>query len=136
MKNQVIALVAAAAMVSSCASKAKDIKASYVSSTLYQNLSCAQLREEAMSVSSRAAAASGEQDKQAGGDAAAVAVGVVLFWPALFFAKGDGAQAAEVARLKGEMEAIEKASLRNNCGIKFETAPPQKARTSKKPLKT
>jgi hypothetical protein len=44
---------------------------------------------------------------------------VVLFWPALFFIKGDGAQAAEVARLKGEMQALETANALKNCGIRF-----------------
>ena len=130
MKNKVSCLIAAAVVLSSCASKSVDIKASYVSSTLYENLTCKQLQEEAASVSNRAIAASGEQDKKASNDAAAVAVGVVLFWPALFFAKGDGASAAEVSRLKGEMDAIEKASLKNKCGIKFQTAPPKK--TNKK----
>ena len=77
-------------------------------------------------VSARAIAASGVQQKKADNDAIAVGVGMVLFWPALFFAKGDGASAAEVARLKGEMRAIEAASIKNNCGIRIETAPPPK----------
>jgi hypothetical protein len=36
---------------------------------------------------------------------------IVLFWPAAFFVKGDGQNAAELARLKGEFEAIEQASI-------------------------
>lgn len=47
----------------------------------------------------------------------------MLFWPALFFIKGEGASAAEVARLKGEMEAIEHASRMKKCGIEFQKAP-------------
>lgn len=113
-------------VVTGCASKSADISASYVSPLLYQNLTCEQLAMEATNVSQRAALATGVQDKKAGQDTAAVAVGVVLFWPALFFAKGDGASAAEVARLKGEMEAIEKASVQNSCGIVFQKEPPAK----------
>ncbi|MGC4410285.1 hypothetical protein D4A92_13300 [Rhizobium rosettiformans] len=109
-----------AAMLSSCASKPQDIEAAYVSPMLYESLSCDRLREEATAVSARAIAASGVQQKKADNDAVAVGVGLVLFWPALFFAKGDGASAAEVARLKGEMKAIEGASIKNNCGIRFE----------------
>lgn len=109
-----------------CASKADDISASYVSPILYQNLTCEQLALEATNVSQRAAVAAGVQDKKAGQDAAAVAVGAVLFWPALFLAKGDGAGAAEVARLKGEMQAIETASVQKNCGIVFQNPPPPK----------
>lgn len=108
--------------LASCASKADKIAATYVSPTLYNNLSCAQLREEAKTVSSRAAAAAGVQDQKANADAAITTVGIVLFWPALFFNNGDGATAAEVARLKGEMQAIEDASRRKGCGISFQPA--------------
>ncbi|MCZ8180139.1 MAG: hypothetical protein O9309_14035 [Rhizobium sp.] len=114
-----IALSLAVAL-SSCASKPQDIEAAYVSPALYESLTCDRLREEATAVSARAIAASGAQQKKADNDAVAVGVGVVIFWPALFFAKGDGATAAEVSRLKGEMKAIEMASLKNNCGIRFE----------------
>lgn len=114
---------AIALSLAGCASKSVDIKASYVSSTLYEKLTCAELAEEAKVVSSRAIAASGEQDKRAGQDQAAMAVGLVLFWPAMFMAKGDGAQAAEVSRLKGEMQAIEDASRRKGCGIVFQKEP-------------
>lgn len=128
MKN-IIAIILAATSLASCASKADKISAAYVSPTLYSNLSCAQLREEARTVSSRAAAAAGVQDQKARADAAITTVGIVLFWPALFFNNGDGATAAEVARLKGEMQAVEDASRRNGCGISFQPAP------SNKPLK-
>jgi hypothetical protein len=88
-------------------------------------LTCEQLALEAQGVSARAIAVSGQQDKKATGDAVAMTVGLVVVWPALFFMKGDGAQAAEVARLKGEMEAIEHASIGNNCGIAFAKEPPK-----------
>ena len=127
--NKTIAIAVGLGLaLSSCASKPKDIEAAYVSSTLYESLSCDRLREEATAVSARAIAASGAQQKKADNDAVAVGVGLVIFWPALFFAKGDGASAAEVSRLKGEMKAIETASIKNNCGIRFEdpTAQPAK----------
>jgi hypothetical protein len=119
-KYVAVTALSIAAALSSCASKPQDIEAAYVSPTLYESLTCDQLREEATAVSARAIAASGAQQKKADNDAVAVGVGVVIFWPALFFAKGDGATAAEVSRLKGEMKAIEMASLKNNCGIRFE----------------
>lgn len=74
-------------------------------------------------MSARASQAMGAQDKKAENDAAAMAVGMILFWPALFFIKGDSETAAEVSRLKGEMEAIEQASIAKNCGIEFRTQP-------------
>lgn len=125
MKSIVIVLAAAA--LAGCASRASDIGASYVSPLTYQSLTCPQLQEEAARVSSRAAIAVGAQNERATRDAVATGVSIVLFWPALFFVRGDGPQAAELARLKGEMDAIEQASIAKNCGIRFERAPPPAA---------
>lgn len=115
-------LVAAAAVIASlsaCANKSDQIAAAYVSPTAYQNLSCAQLAAEAQQVAIRGQQAAQVQDKKASGDAAATAVSLILFWPAVFFIKGDGSTAGEVSRLKGEMQAIEQANTRKNCGITF-----------------
>jgi len=71
-------------------------------------------------VSARAAIANGAQDQKATGDAVATGVGVVLFWPALFFIKGDAASAQEVAQLKGDMDAIEQANIQKKCGLQFQ----------------
>lgn len=125
MKSVVILLAAVA--LAGCASRASDINASYVSPLTYQNLTCSQLQEEAARVSNRAAIAVGAQNERATRDAVATGVSIVLFWPALFFVRGDGPQAAELARLKGEMDAIEQASIAKNCGIRFEREPPPAA---------
>jgi hypothetical protein len=102
-----------------CASSADNIAPSYVSPLAYENYDCDQLAQEAQRLSARAAIASGQQDKSRSGDAVATTVGVVLFWPALFLLDGDGPKAAEVARLKGEMEAVEAASIQKRCRITF-----------------
>ena len=102
-----------------CASSSSDIGASYVSPIQYQNYTCEQLLAEGRRVSSRAAVAAGQQDKARKDDAVLTGVAVVLFWPALFALDGDGQNAAELARLKGEMEAIEQTSIQRNCGIQF-----------------
>jgi hypothetical protein len=86
----------------------------------YENYNCRQLAEEAQRVSHHAAAAAGAQDSQASKDAVATTVGAIVFWPALFLIGGDKQNAAELARLKGEMDAIEQASIRKRCGIKFQ----------------
>ena len=102
-----------------CASKAENIASTYVSPIVYSNYTCPMLAEEAARVSSRAAQAAGVQDSKASNDAVATGVGAVVFWPALFFIKGDGTTAADLARLKGEMEAIEQASIQKKCSIQF-----------------
>ena len=106
-------------VLAGCATRPADIAPSYVSSASYRAMSCATLEQEATEISARAMAAAGSQQEAANFDAAMTTVGVVLFWPAIFFNKGDGASAANLARLKGEMGAIEEASQRNNCGIIF-----------------
>ena len=111
--------VATIPVLAGCADTSDQISASFVSPSPYQSMSCAQLGNEAQMVSNRVAVASAKQDKKASNDALAVGVGTILFWPALFMIKGDGAQAAEVARLKGEMEAIETTNRMKNCGIRF-----------------
>ena len=45
---------------------------------------------------------------------------MILFWPILFANEGDGQTAAELAQLKGQKKAIEEASIKKNCGIRFE----------------
>jgi hypothetical protein len=89
----------------------------------YQGYSCAQLREEAMRVSSHAALASGMQNQNATNDAIATGVALVVFWPAAFLVHGNGTNAQEVAQLKGDMDAIEEANIRKRCGIQFNRAP-------------
>ncbi|MDM6944151.1 hypothetical protein, partial [Klebsiella michiganensis] len=89
---------------------------------LYENLSCEQLVTEAGTVSNRAHEAAGLQHRHRVEDTVAVAAGVTIFWPALFFVHGADATAAEIAQLRGEMEAIETASNTRNCGIVFDRA--------------
>lgn len=122
--KRIIAGVLTASVLAGCATNPDNITASYVSPSQYASYSCPQLREEAQRISSRAMQASGAQSSKATGDAVAMTVGLVIFWPALFFMKGDGTTAAEVARLKGEMEAIEQASIKRKCGINFQKAAP------------
>ena len=102
-----------------CASTSADISPTYVSPLTYDQYDCEQLAQEGQRVSQRAAIASGQQDKSRTGDAVATTVGVVLFWPALFFINGDGPKAAELGRMKGEMDAIEQASISKKCRITF-----------------
>ncbi len=119
MIKKIIAALAVASTLAACATPPKDIAPAYVSTSLYENLSCQQLRSEAEGVSARAAAAYGKQSSNQGRDAAMTTVSLVLFWPAAFFLKGDGADAAEVSRLKGEMAAIEQVNRIKGCGISF-----------------
>src|SRR5262245_745775 len=112
------------ALIAGCASSSAEVRPSYVSPLQYQNLSCQQLGAEAERVSRRASEVSGVQDSNKTSDAWVTGAAIVLFWPAAFFVKGDGPTAAELARLKGEFEAIEQASIQKNCGLRFQRPAP------------
>lgn len=119
MKQAVVAgLVALGVM--GCAKSADKVAASYVSPLTYNQYDCSQINMEAQRVSSRAQELTGAQNNKATGDAVATTVSLIVFWPALFFIGGDDHTTAELARLKGEMEAIERASIEKKCGIVFE----------------
>jgi hypothetical protein len=121
--KSLIGIFCGALLNQGCASSSNEIAASYVSPVTYESWTCVQLREEAVRLSSRAAQAAGVQDDKASGDAALTAVAVVLFWPAAFALSGDGQLAAELGRLRGEMDAVEQASIRKNCGLRFSRTP-------------
>jgi hypothetical protein len=63
---------------------------------------------------------SGAQDQKRTNDAIATTAEVVVFWPAAFFVGGDRETAAELAQMKGQMVAIEQASIQKKCGIQFQ----------------
>lgn len=126
MKKFITAALAASVLLSGCATNPNQISAAYVSPVLYENLTCQQLAAEAQRVSNAAAVATGQQSNQATKDAVMTTVSLVLFWPAVFFIGGDKQNAGEVARLKGEMQAIEQANISKNCGIQFQQAGPKK----------
>jgi hypothetical protein len=118
-----IYILAVASVLPGCASHSGDIAEAYVSPLQYQGLTCVQLSQEAARVSARAAVASGAQDQNATNDTIATTAAVILFWPAAFLIKGNGANAQEVAQLKGDMDAIEQANIQKKCGIQFNKGP-------------
>lgn len=109
-------------VLSGCAQKSEDIQGAYVSPMMYQSYNCQQIEQEARRVSARTTQLTGVQDKKASNDAVATGVALVLFWPAAFFIGGNKENAAELGRLKGELEALEKASIEKRCNIVFRAA--------------
>jgi hypothetical protein len=122
-----LAAIGLAAAVGACAKGADQVSAAYVSPIQFESYSCLQLAQEAERISARAIVLTGAQNKQATSDAVATTVAVVIFWPAAFMVGGDNTQTAELARLKGEMDAIEQVSIRKKCGIVFRVDQPKDA---------
>lgn len=127
MKTITAIALSAAILTTACADNSADIQPTYISPLTYQSFSCSQIEQEARRIAARSAQVSGVQDKNAQGDAVATGVALVLFWPAAFFIGGNKENAAELSRLKGELDALEQASIQKNCGIVFQTAPAPEA---------
>ena len=117
---RILGIVALGAALAGCASSSQDIMPAYVSPVQYQGYTCQQLALEAQSISTRAATLSGVQDSQRTKDGWTTAAAVIVFWPAAFFVGGDKQAAAELAQMKGQMVAVEQASIAKKCDIQFQ----------------
>jgi hypothetical protein len=104
----------AALSLAACAADPTAIAPAYVSPVAYSMYDCRALNAEAVRLNSRVAQVTGQQQAAANNDAAMTAVTLVLFWPAVFFIGGDD-QSAELARLRGEAEAIQQAAIARGC---------------------
>ncbi|MBX9684105.1 MAG: hypothetical protein K2X41_09985 [Hyphomicrobium sp.] len=124
-----LALFLLVATLAGCSSSSETVTGSYISPLQYQNYSCQQLGEEAQRISARVSQASGVQDQKRTNDAVATTAAIIIFWPAAFLVGGDDQTTAELARLKGEFEAIEQASIQKNCGLKIQRQPPAPEKT-------
>ena len=124
MKNtqtaRTIALLTATSILAACADHPDKIPAQYTSPMQYDGYKCKQIAAEMQRVSSRVTELGGQQEKAADNSDIAMGVGLVLFWPALFFLDSHSAQAAEYGRLKGEFNALEQAGIQKNCGLHVE----------------
>ena len=115
------ALLSTAIFAGGCAKKADDIQASYQDPRRFDGYMCHQLRDEAQRVSRAMDEAYDEQNSKS-------SVAGVVSVPRSWFRSGESSDVV-VARAKGDMQAIEQASLRKNCGVLFRPgaagAPPQ-----------
>ncbi|MEE8334028.1 MAG: metal ABC transporter ATP-binding protein [Alphaproteobacteria bacterium] len=109
-----VALSLGCLVLAGCASSSENIQASYVSPLKYNSYTCPQMGEEYARVLGKSMQVNKRQDDTAGNDSVAMGVGLVLFWPALFFIASDD-QKEDVANMKGNLNAIEEISIKKNC---------------------
>jgi len=116
-------LLCSAAMIaalSACASNPDALSTSYVSPVKYQDYSCDQLSTEMTAVNQRSLELYRSLKKKRSGDNWQTGIGLVLFWPSLFFLEGgDGPEAGEFSTLKGEFEAMKEVNIKKNCGLEI-----------------
>ena len=113
-----------------CAKSSNQAAAAPVSSLQYQNYTCSQIKAELTSLNGRLIQGMRRQDDAASSDAAVTAVGAVLFWPALFFIDGDDEGTYQLAQMKGEFNALEKAAVQRNCDVAAEIQESRRAQDS------
>lgn len=115
MKRAIAVGVSISVALMGCATASKDIATAYVSPMQYQSYDCDQLSSEIQRIQVRVSQLGGRLDEAASNDKAIMGVGMILFWPALFALGGTKQQEAEYARLRGEYEAIQQASVIKKC---------------------
>lgn len=116
MLRKIIAISCAAGVLAGCASSPDKISAQYVSPMQYASYDCDAVREEMIRVSNHVQQVAGVQRKKAKNDQIAMGVGLVLFWPALFFLAG-GDKKEELSRLKGEYDALNQVAIQKRCAV-------------------
>ena len=126
--RKILLLLAAASLVllAGCAADTSQIQPSYVSPVEYEDYDCDQIEAEAKRVSRKAQEIGVRVDKTAADDDAQTAIGLILFWPTLFFLEGSAtADTQAYAELKGKFEALEEASVKKTCDIEFREMSPE-----------
>lgn len=108
----VASLALAGCIIAGCAKSPESISAAYVSEVTYRTWDCQTLAEEQHRLSAAYAVAAQQQEKARGNDV----VGVVLIGLPVSSLSGDNI-APEIARLKGEQEAIRKTMIMKKCTI-------------------
>jgi hypothetical protein len=96
-------------VIAGCANRPETIHASFVSYEKFSHLDCASLSLEMNNTKSELDKYCKLQNSKANGDA----VGVFLL--GIPFSKLSGDYEGEIARLKGQVEAIETAQIKNEC---------------------
>jgi hypothetical protein len=113
MKPLLLAAAAATAL-SACAADPATIAPAYVSPATFDAYDCRALRAEAARLSARLAEVTGQQEAAVAADATNAVIAAVIFWPALLWI-GSGDVGPELARLRGEAEALQSAATRKGC---------------------
>ena len=100
----------------SCAPHSYEIRSAEVSPEQYKELSCTEIHAEMNSHLRKLQELGRDIDEEAETDETQTAVGVILFWPVLFWLEGsDTPEAQEYAQIRGEMLALEHTAILKDC---------------------
>lgn len=113
------AIVATIGTAPGCAPTPESIQPAHVSEVPYQSWTCQQLGEEQVRLSNALSTASTQQNTARSNDVA----GVILLGLPVGSMSGQSI-APQIARYKGEQEAVQRASIRNHCSRLNQPAAP------------
>jgi hypothetical protein len=113
------ALIPAFLLAAGCASKPDDITGYYVSPYKYRDFTCGDIALEALALNNRFLVSQGKTAREAKVDSAQLALGLTLFWPALFFLDENNLESQSYSLMKGQMRALTVVSESKNCNVKF-----------------
>ncbi len=122
---RIAAVSIAIVMLAGCASSSRDLGKAYISPGKYRDYSCDELHSEAGYISSEVQRLAQSLDKEANKDTAQAAgfgaLGLFTLgigWIGLASLEGgDGPEAAEYSRLKGEFEAVRSMATQKKCRL-------------------
>lgn len=114
-KSIILGATAATAFLSACAQQPNNIVAAEVSRDAYSGASCRSLQTELFSVETKLGELSAAQTSAANADAAWVAGGALLFFPAMAVAAAGPDYAGEIASLKGQKNALRSQMISSGC---------------------
>jgi hypothetical protein len=115
--QKAVALASLATIVGcSSAPKATEVSAAYVPAGFYTNMTCDQLIAEAEAVRRSVPALENAVNTHRSNQTGVEVVTWVLFWPAAFFLDKGEATSSQLAKAKGEVEAIGLAMRAKKCG--------------------
>ena len=118
LKNYWLALPAVALLAAcSDAKTSSEVAPELVSPSMYRGMTCNELRTEARTIKDATPALAAAVDKEYKNDKALEAVTWILFWPAAFAMDGNDAEAAQLARAKGQLEAISAQMRSKGCRL-------------------
>lgn len=120
MKN-ILIVVSAIIFLSSCAKSPESIAPAYTSPLTYKGLGCNQIAQELGRVDNALVQSYTQQRNARSNDT----MGVILLGLPVSSLSG-GNVADQVAKLKGEKEALEKLAVQKNCSIEFKSIPVSK----------
>lgn len=101
--------------LAACAPQPEAVVATYVSPATYSSYSCKQIISERNLVVQKVDELNGAQKKKADNDSGTMAVGLILFWPALFFLGSGSDVAPQLATMKGTYDALTAAGTQKHC---------------------